>query len=198
MLFNLLKTQKKLGKGIRITHKKIPDIQKELSKSILDFQNIKNVQKLIPECQTNFVFSKPKPKKISNVLGISGRLVKAGKEVKQVGDIMYGGSQHVATAMIQVSKKFPDVQSAINIKYDPKVITKAKKQKMIVLSYDRNDEPKSSKLKENSSISWGISNCLNSKIPDIIFHKGDVGKEAMIIVFGKNPSEIIKKIKLIQ
>ena len=193
-----IKNSKKLGKGIRITHKKIPDIQKKLSKSILDFQNIKNVEKLIPECQTNFVFSKSKPKKISNVLGISGRLVKAGKEVKQVGDIMYGGSQHVATAMIQVSKKFPDIQSAINIRYDPKVITKAKKQKMTVLSYDRNDEPKSSKLKENSSISWGISSCLNSKIPDIIFHKGDVGKEAMIIVFGKNPSEIIKKIKLIQ
>ena len=111
---------------------------------------------------------------------------------------MYGGSQHVATAMIQVSKKFPDIQSAINIRYDPKVITKAKKQKMTVLSYDRNDEPKSSSLKENSSISWGISSCLKSKIPDIIFHKGDVGKEAMIIVFGKDPSEIIKKIKLIQ
>ena len=134
-----IKNSKKLGKGIRITHKKVPNIQKELSKSILDFQNIKNVEKLIPECQTNFVFSKSKPKKISNVLGISGRLVKAGKEVKQAGDIMYGGSQHVATAMIQVSKKFPDVQSAINIKYDPKVITKAKKQKMIVLSYDRNE-----------------------------------------------------------
>ena len=71
-----IKNSKKLGKGIRITHKKIPNIQKELSKSILDFQNIKNVEKLIPECQTNFVFSKPKPKKISNVLGISGRLVK--------------------------------------------------------------------------------------------------------------------------
>ncbi len=34
----------------------------------------------------------------------------------------------------------------------------------------------------------------SKKIPDIIFHKGDFGKEPMIIVFGKNPNNVLKKI----
>jgi len=197
-VYQSIKKSKSLGKGIKITHKEISKIQKELSHSILDFQNIKNVSKLIPECQTNFVFSKNKPKTIKNVLGISGRLVKSGNNVIQAGELVFGGSQHVATAVIQVSKKFSNIRSAINIKYEPKIISNAKKHKMLVLSYDRKNESKKSKSKENSSISWGISSCLKSDIPDIIYHKGDFGKEAMIIVFGETPAEVVRKIKLIQ
>jgi len=197
-VYQSIKKSKNLGKGIKITHKEISKIQKELSHSILDFQNIKNVSKLIPECQTNFVFSKNKPKTIKNVLGISGRLVKSGNNVIQAGELVFGGSQHVATAVIQVSKKFSKIRSAINIKYEPKIITNAKKHRMSVLSYDRKNESKKSKSKENSSISWGISSCLKSNIPDIIYHKGDFGKEAMIIVFGETPAEVVRKIKLIQ
>ncbi len=197
-VYQSIKKSKNLGKGIKITHKEISKIQKELSHSILDFQNIKNVSKLIPECQTNFVFSKNKPKTIKNVLGISGRLVKSGNNVIQAGELVFGGSQHVATAVIQVSKKFSNIRSAINIKYEPKIITNAKKHRMSVLSYDRKNESKKSKSKENSSISWGISSCLKSNIPDIIYHKGDFGKEPMIIVFGETPAEVVRKIKLIQ
>ena len=197
-VYQSIKKSKNLGKGIKITHKEISNIQKELSHSILDFQNIKNVSKLIPECQTNFVFSKNKPKTIKNVLGISGRLVKSGNNVIQAGELVFGGSQHVATAVIQVSKKFSKIRSAINIKYEPKIITNAKKHRMSVLSYDRKNESKKSKSKENSSISWGISSCLKSNIPDIIYHKGDFGKEPMIIVFGETPAEVVRKIKLIQ
>ena len=197
-VYQSIKKSKSLGKGIKITHKEISNIQKELSHSILDFQNIKNVAKLIPECQTNFVFSKDKPKTIKNVLGISGRLVKSGNNVIQAGELVFGGSQHVATAVIQVSKKFSKIRSAINIKYEPKIITNAKKHRMSVLSYDRKNESKKSKSKENSSISWGISSCLKSNIPDIIYHKGDFGKEPMIIVFGETPAEVVRKIKLIQ
>jgi hydroxymethylpyrimidine/phosphomethylpyrimidine kinase len=197
-VFQSIKDSKKLGKGINITNKEISEIQEELSNSIVDFQNIKNSPKLIPECQTNFVFSKIKPKKIHNVLGISGRLVKAGDKIIQAGELRYGGSQHVATAVIEVSKKFPEIRSAINIKYEPDMIVKAKKKRMRVISYDRKKESKNSKQKENSSISWGISNCLKSRKPDIIFHKGDIGKEPMIIIFGTNPKQVIKKILMIR
>jgi len=121
-------------------------------------------------------------------------LVKSGKEIITAGEIIYGGSQHVGTAVIQVNKKFPEIRSGLNIKYDPKIISKAKKSRYIILSYDRTKEPKKSKQKENSSISWGISKSLKTKPPDIIYHKGDIGKEPMILIFGKNPDVVIRKV----
>ena len=197
-VFQSIKNSKSLGKGISITFKEQSNIHKELASSVVNFQNIKNVSKLIPECQTNFVFSRSKPKKTNDVLGISGRLVKSGKEVIQAGNIIFGGSQHVATAVLEVSKKFPNIRSAINIKYEKKMIDKAKNKGLKVANYDRSKESRSSKKKENSSIAWGVSSCLKSDPPDIIYHKGDMGKEPMIIVFGNEPSEVIKKILLIQ
>jgi len=193
-VYQSIKNSKNIGKGVNLTHKNISNGMRELSDSINNFKQIKNIYKVIPECQTNFVFAKKNPKNITDVLGISGRLVKSGKEVVTAGEIVCGGSQHVGTAVIQVSKKFPEIRSGLNIKYDPKIISKAKKSRFTVLSYDRSKEPKKSKQKENSSISWGISNCLNAKSPDVIYHKGDIGKEPMILIFGKNPDDVIRKV----
>jgi len=192
-VYQSIKNSKKIGKGVNITHGSISNGVKELSDSIGDFKQIKNIYKVIPECQTNFVFAKKNPRTIKDVLGISGRLVKSGKEIVTAGEIVYGGSQHVGTAVIQVNKKFPEIRSGLNIKYDTKIISKAKKSKFTILSYDRNKESKKSRQKENSSISWGISNSLNAKSPDIIYHKGDIGKEPMILIFGKNPGDVVKK-----
>ena len=48
------------------------------------------------------------------------------------------------------------------------------------------------------TIIWGIKNALvkNPKA-EVIYHKGDVGKEPMMIIFGRDPNEVIKKIKKI-
>ena len=193
-VYQSIKHSKNIGKGVNITHKNISNEMIELSNSINEFRQIKNIYKMIPECQTNFVFAKKNPRNIMDVLGVSGRLVKSGKDVVTAGEIVYGGSQHVGTAVIQVCKKFPEIRSGLNIKYDPKIISNAKKSKFVILRYDRSKEPKKSKQKENYSISWGISNCLNAKSPDIIYHRGDIGKEPMILIFGRNPNEIIQKV----
>jgi len=193
-VYQSIKNSKNIGKGVHITHKNTSNEMRELSYSINHFKQIKNIYKVIPECQTNFVFAKRNPNSVMDVLGVSGRLVKSGKEVVTAGDIVYGGSQHVGTAVIQVNKKFPEIRSGLNIKYDPKIISKAKKSRYTILSYDRTKEPKKSKQKENSSISWGISNSLNAKSPDIIYHKGDIGKEPMILIFGNNPDDVIRKV----
>ena len=193
-VYQSIKNSISIGKGINITHQEIPKDTKNLLHAIDEFKRIKNIHRVIPECQTNFVFAKINPKTINDVLGISGRLVKAGKEIITAGEIVYGGSQHVASAVIQINKKFPEILSCINIKYNTKIISKAKKLGFVVLSYDRNKEPKKVKKQENSSIIWGMSSILKTKCPDLVYHKGDFGKEAMILIFGQTPNDVIKKV----
>ena len=191
-----IKNSQKLGKGIAITNMNKQDrIKKELSISIDEFKKIKNIFLSIPECQTNFVYCKQKPKSTKEILGISGRIVKAGEEVIVAGDLEYGGSKHVATALLAVNKKYVKIQSAINIKYRNEIISKIKKCQFTTYDYDRNQEPKNVKY-EGSSIEWGIQSAIKNskKQPDVIYHKGDMGKEPMIIVFGETPNDVIKKI----
>lgn len=194
--YKSIKNAKKIGNGIPVTNIQETDrIHLELLKAIDEFVDIKNIYKNIPECQTNFVYSKENPKSINDISGISGRIVKTGKEVTVAGDIRYGGSKHVATALLTISSKYPQIRSAINLKYQNSTISKAKKSKLLISRYNRILEPKNVKS-GGSSIQWGIEQAIKSlkNAPDIIFHKGDLGKEPMILIFGKNPNDAIEKI----
>ena len=196
-----IKNSRKIGKGIVITQipaKKEND-KKILNDSIIKFTKLKNINRYIPECQTNFVYSKKSPRTVKDVLGVSGRIVKAGKKIVVAGEIEYGGSKHVGSAIIHVCKKFPQIRSALNIKFEPKIVKKFIKNGFVVLSYDRNLEPFKIKNKENLSIPWGIKSAIqhSNVSPDVIFHKGDFGKEPMILLFGKNPNDVLKKLNCV-
>ncbi len=187
---------KKIGRGVKITNQTPDDIRKKLSSGIAKFIQIKNISSVIPECQTNFVFAKNNPESVGDILGLSGRIVKAGDGLIVAGELEYGGSKHVANAVLLVNKKFPKVRAAVNIKYDPKILTLLKNQKMKIQNYDRNQEPEKIKGTENMTIKWGVQSAIShsTTAPDVIFHTGDIGKEPMILVFGSTPQNVIKKI----
>lgn len=196
---NSIKNSKKIGRGISITNHQKDVQERELSSAIDQFVKLRDIYTQIPECQTNFVFAKTKPRSIKDILGVAGRIVKVENSVMVAGELKYGSSRHVATAVLQVAKKFPEIRSGLNLRYSEKTLKLLKKKGFHILSYDRNEEPAKIKKKENSSISWGINDVLkrSNTVPDVIFHKGDYGKEPMIIIFGRNPSDIIDKLSSI-
>ena len=65
-----------------------------------------------------------------------------------------------------------------------------------ISNYDREKEPIEVKSNEGMSVKWGIKKAISkiNTIPDVIYHLGDWGKEPMILVFGRNPSEVYSKI----
>lgn len=199
--FNSRKNSQKIGNGMPITRiiANSDKNEKILGNAIMDFKDLKKIYSIIPECQTNFVYSKANPKSIKDILGVSGRIVKAGQGVIVAGGLEYGGSMHVATAVLEMSKKFPRIRSGLNVKYDQRMIRQCKKKGFLVVSYNRDQEPNQLKKKENSSVAWGIKSSIKNarRPPDFVFHKGDFGKEPMILVFGKNPNEVVEKISRI-
>lgn len=192
-----IRQSEKIGRGIPITKTgKADEVEKELSDAIFKFTNMKDIFKYIPEVQTNFVFSRANPKSLDDVLGVSGRIVKAGKKVIVAGSLRYGGSRHVGSAVLEMVIKFPSIRSAINLRYDKEVIKKAIVKKFSVLHYERISEPAKTSAKEGRTVSWGIKTAIrDAKRPaDLIFHKGDIGKEPIILIFGKNPNEVLFKL----
>ena len=195
--FESINNATKAGRGVSIVIPKNMDmIEMELSNNINKFTNIKQIHRFIPECQTNFVYSKQRPRSELDILGLEGRLVKTGKTVTAAGDLKYGCSKHVASAVLEISRKFPSVRSALNIRYDSKIIEKAIARRFLVSSYDRRFEPYNDKMREGNTISWGIKDAVRNRKtpPDIINHKGEFGKEPMIIIFGKTPSQVLAKL----
>jgi len=65
-----------------------------------------------------------------------------------------------------------------------------------VASFDRADEPSDVKAREGSSLEWGTVHALKqfNGIPDAVFDRGDVGKEPIVRILGRNPSEVTDKV----
>ncbi|HEX2556918.1 MAG TPA: thiamine-phosphate synthase family protein, partial [Nitrososphaera sp.] len=144
-----------------------------------------------------FVYALPDATEISDVAGVLGRIVRIGNTASPASYIEFGASRHVASAVIAYMSINPVFRSAINIRLDDRLV-KICKSLFQVASYDRSREPKSTKRKEGSSVSWGTRYALaRNPRAEVIYHAGDIGKEPMITIFGKNPAGIIDKIKAI-
>lgn len=85
----------------------------------------------------------------------------------------------------------------MNIRYDKKLV-KIAKRLFEISEYQRTMEPMSLKKKEGKTIFWGIKTALlTNPAAEIVYHKGDLGKEPMIIIFGTEPKDVLNKIKKI-
>jgi hydroxymethylpyrimidine/phosphomethylpyrimidine kinase len=84
----------------------------------------------------------------------------------------------------------------MNIRFSERLIEKCETLGWKVGSFDRGKEPEEVKQQEGSSLEWGTEQVLSKEttIPDVIFDRGDVGKEPMIRVLGRDPDEVVDKV----
>ncbi len=157
--------------------------------------------RLSPECQVNIVMSLPPPYAVDpdSVCGIPGRFHAVGGRLHSTFCPAFGASRHVARALLAAMKHDARIRASMNIRCSREVVDAAKKLGYSIGSYDRNKEPADVKATEGASIPWGVEQAIAGagQVPDMVFHKGDMGKEPMINIFGSDAVEVaVKAIRL--
>jgi hydroxymethylpyrimidine kinase / phosphomethylpyrimidine kinase / thiamine-phosphate diphosphorylase len=200
-----IKNSTKIGKGLPIANPlsviyREADSYRvlvELQQAVEQLSTLDRFSSLIPETQTNFAYALSNAANISDVAAVRGRIIRVENFAVPASYIKFGASSHVASAVIAYMSVNPDFRCAINIRFDDSIINMCKSL-FSVSSYDRSQEPKTIKSREGSSVAWGVVAALSkNRLADVIYHRGDVGKEPMITVFGRNPAEVVDKIKLL-
>jgi hydroxymethylpyrimidine kinase / phosphomethylpyrimidine kinase / thiamine-phosphate diphosphorylase len=204
-IHNAINNVLKLGRGLLVTNPisglyqdaNRYSILKQLQVTINNIQDLNNFGKLIPETQSNLVFALPDANTILDVAAVKGRIIKIGNTARPASDIEFGASKHVASAVLSFMTVDRSIRSGMNIKYDKKILLLCRSF-FPISYYDRRKEPRNTKKKEGMTIFWGIRSALvkNPKA-QIICHRGDVGKEPMIMIFGKDPADVYNKTKKI-
>ena len=201
---SILKTVK-IGKGIPVNNpiSKMYEescryqVIEDLGLAVENLVNMKNFVDLIPETQSNLVYAIPNARRIEDVAGVNGRIVKAGNKSVPTSGIKFGASKHVASSVLEYMKTNQMIRSALNIKNDKAILNTCKKL-FSACFYERNLEPRKIKETEGNSIPWGIKMALlKNPDADIIYHSGDIGEEPMIIIFGQGPQDVVEKVKKI-
>jgi hydroxymethylpyrimidine/phosphomethylpyrimidine kinase len=108
--------------------------------------------------------------------------------------LTFGASNHVAAIILAAMNYDKNVRSVLNIKYREKVIDAVENAGLTIGTFDRAEEPE-----QVSTMEWGTETAIKyiGNVPDIIYDKGGIGKEPMIRIFGRDPNEVIDKLKKI-
>ncbi|MCS7108811.1 MAG: thiamine-phosphate synthase family protein [Sulfolobales archaeon] len=153
---------------------------------------------LIPEVQMNIAYSLPKHllRSLGDVAAIPGRIAKVGNSVKALSHPEFGASKHLARALMKVMEYDPKFRSIANIRFNDSILKAVEKLGYTISSYDRTLEPPEVKYVEGATIPWGVGEAIKKAgfVPDVIYHKGDYGKEAMIAILGQNPNDVVRKL----
>lgn len=169
----------------------------ELQQAVEHLCTLDRFYTLIPETQTNFAYALSNAVHVSDIAAVRGRIIKVENTAAPASYVKFDASSHVASALLAYMSVNPDFRCAINIRFDRRVVDVCKSL-FSISSYDRAQEPKKIKRREGSSIAWGILAALSkNRFAEVIYHTGDIGKEPMITLFGRNPAEVVNKINAI-
>lgn len=154
---------------------------------------------LVPEVQMNVGYALASPLGVEDVCAFPGRISVRKGRLYFNGEPEFGCSSHVARLIIQCMKYFPSLRSCANVRYREEYIRNAQKRGLKVLFFDRREEPEEVKVNEGESLPFLIDRVLSraSEPPDIIYDLGDMGKEPMIRVLGRDPFEVLRKMEML-
>ena len=155
-----------------------------------------SVATLFPEVQSNVAYSLPCPLSHNDVAAFPGRFVRIGKSFTTIKDPEFGASRHMANVILTANRFNRKIRSAMNIRYSEKIVEKCIHTGLIVAEFERKNEPGEIKEMEGSTLSWGVAQAIQQSptFPDIIFDRGEMGKEPMIRVLGENPERVVQKV----
>jgi hydroxymethylpyrimidine/phosphomethylpyrimidine kinase len=142
---------------------------------------------LIPEVGCNIAMALPSAKSPADVAAVTGRIVKLKNNAHVVGDIEFGASSHVARIILTAMKYDSSFKASVNIKYSEAIVGICREMGLSISSFSRENEPS-----DTHTMDWGTSFAIETfkSIPDIIYDKGGIGKEAMIRIMGKNAIDV--------
>ncbi len=166
----------------------------ELKKAVEQLR-IARIGDLIPEVASNLGYALPQAEHLSDVAAFPGRIVRWKDTIAVLSGPEFGASRHIANIILTVMRCDPEYRSAMNIRYTRENVERMRKRGLLGGRFDRREEPKRVKEREGSSLEWGVGEVLKGmrSVPDFIYDEGDVGKEPMIRVLGRNPLEVVQK-----
>jgi hydroxymethylpyrimidine kinase / phosphomethylpyrimidine kinase / thiamine-phosphate diphosphorylase len=159
-----------------------------------------NMVELVPAVQMNMGYAVIGARGVEDVAAFPGRIGHYDGRIHMKGEPQFGASSHVARLILTFMNRYPHVRSCVSLRYDERIVKKAQEKRMYIVLSDRRQGPEGLKPPEEKSLDYLVEEALKgaNDPPDIIYDLGDIGKEPIIRVFGRSPSEVIEKMEMIR
>ena len=153
------------------------------------------IEPLIPEVMSNLGYATPYPEGPQDVAAFPGRILRSPQGLLIPAPPAFGASRHIASVILTAMTTHPDTRSAMNVKFFEGLEELAPLLHLRAAGFDRGAEPSAGKAKEGSTLAWGVASVLKpgEPPPDLIYDRGEFGKEPMIRILGPTPMAVAEK-----
>ncbi|MCF8033539.1 MAG: bifunctional hydroxymethylpyrimidine kinase/phosphomethylpyrimidine kinase [Desulfarculaceae bacterium] len=154
---------------------------------------------MIPEVRGQLGYALPGAASAAEVLAVAGRITHIGSRLKAAGPARLGASSHVAKIVLAAMAKDPAMRAAMACNYRPELVERARSLGWTVGEFSRAEEPPEVKQMEGSTLEWGTSRAIEvmGQVPEVIFDRGENGKEPVLRLLAKSPGEIVDRLLLL-
>ena len=154
-----------------------------------------SIDPLIPEVMSNLGYATPYPEGPRDVAAFPGRIRLSPQGVLIPAPPAFGASRHISAVILTAMATHPELRSAMNVKFFEGVDDLAPLLHLRVASFDRGAEPPEVKAREGGTLAWGVASVLKpgQPPPDLIYDRGEFGKEPMIRILGPTPMSVAEK-----
>jgi hydroxymethylpyrimidine kinase/phosphomethylpyrimidine kinase len=180
--------------GRTYAEKKKAAVIENLEEAVARFVSDENACKLIPQVGANIVMALDDAKDVSGIAGLTGRLIRDRNRVVPVGWIDYGASTHTGRVILTAQRHDKKIRAAMVMRFGEDVIAACLKAKLSVAEFERDAQKPDAETIEYGT-DYAIK--LNKKVPDIVYDRGGVKKEAIVRVFGTDALNVVEKALLI-
>jgi hydroxymethylpyrimidine/phosphomethylpyrimidine kinase len=153
------------------------------------------IEPLIPEVMSNLGYATPYPEGPQDVAAFPGRIMQGPQGLLIPAPPAFGASRHISAVILTAMTTHPELRSAMNVKFFDGLDDLAPLLHLRVASFDRGAEPPEVKAREGGTLAWGVASVLKpgEPPPDLIYDRGEFGKEPMIRILGPTPMSVAEK-----
>jgi hydroxymethylpyrimidine/phosphomethylpyrimidine kinase len=170
-------------------------VYNNLLRAVDVFVKASNTYKLIPEVGANIVYALPGARTPEEVCAVPGRIIRVAGELLTCRSPAFGASSHMARGLLAVMKHEPAVRAVMNVRFGEDVLAACAELNYRVASFDRGAEPPEKVGEDDQTMPWGFAQAIAAAegVPDVIYDRGALGKEAMVRLFGRDAMEVVRR-----
>ena len=170
-------------------------VLENVKEAIALLEGCPEVRPLVAEVQMNIGMALPYATGPGDIAAVEGRIVRMARGVRASGCPSYGASGHIARTILAVMGSDSEKRAAMNLRFSEEALGACRGLGLAVSFYDRREEPEDLREREGSTTYWGARRAVEriGRVPDVIYHHGDLGKEPMIVLVGRTALEVAKR-----
>ncbi|WIV67089.1 thiamine-phosphate synthase family protein [Natrialbaceae archaeon AArc-T1-2] len=156
-----------------------------LRRGLRVLENAGSFASLIPAVGSNLVACIPDAEDIDDVAGVPGRIFDVRGQATVPGGPEFGVSEHVATVLLAARAAGSDASAAVNIRYDPELLTALRERGHVLAEFDETDD-----------VDASVRAVIEAE-PDatVLYQTGGEGIEPIVYVLGSDPESVAETVR---